>query len=78
MANAVKKTISLPAKLAREVELQARTEGRTVSAVVQDALRAARIARQKAELREFQDFFSKQVKAKGIFTEQQLERYLRR
>ncbi len=78
MANAVKKTISLPAKLAREVEQQARTEGKTVSAVVQDALRAARATRLKAQLTEVQDFWSRKAKEKGIFTERQLERYLQR
>jgi metal-responsive CopG/Arc/MetJ family transcriptional regulator len=78
MANAVKKTISLPAKLAREVERQARDEGRTVSAVVQDALRSARMARLKAEYHEAQNYWSAIAKERGIFTEAQLERYLRR
>ena len=45
MGIAVKKTISLPPELAREVEDMARAEGKTLSAVVQDALRAARAAR---------------------------------
>ena len=51
MGDAVKKTISLPRDLAREAEEVARSEGKTVSAVIQDALRAARAARLKGELR---------------------------
>src|SRR5678815_2583740 len=42
MAGAVKRTISLPRQLAAEAEEMARSEGKTVSAVVQDALREAR------------------------------------
>ena len=42
MAVAVKKTISLPPDLAREIEEMAREEGRPVSAVIQDALRIAK------------------------------------
>jgi metal-responsive CopG/Arc/MetJ family transcriptional regulator len=34
VANAVKKTISLPQQLAREVEELARAEGKTLSAVI--------------------------------------------
>jgi len=36
MANAVKKTISLPAELAEEAEATARAEGKTLSAVIQE------------------------------------------
>jgi hypothetical protein len=42
MAAAVKKTISLPAELAEEGETTARAEGKTLSAVIQDALRLSR------------------------------------
>jgi predicted transcriptional regulator len=78
MTTAVKKTISLPPELAREVEEIARTEGKTLSAVVQDALRAARTARLKGEFREVQDYWSRKARAKGILTEKDLERYLQR
>ena len=37
MGTAVKKTISLPPDLARDAEALARAEGRTLSAVIQDA-----------------------------------------
>jgi hypothetical protein len=76
MGIAVKKTISLPPELAREAEDMARAEGKTLSAVVQDALRAARAARLKGELRGIQGFWSRKAKEKGVLTEKDLERYL--
>jgi Arc/MetJ-type ribon-helix-helix transcriptional regulator len=47
MATAVKRTISLPSDLAKEVEEMAREEGKPVSAVIQDALRLAKRERLK-------------------------------
>ena len=76
MANVVKKTISLPAPLAREAEALARAEGKTLSAVIQDALRQARIDRRLQELRGIQGYWSRKARDKGILTEQDLERYL--
>jgi Arc/MetJ-type ribon-helix-helix transcriptional regulator len=78
MAGAVKRTISLPPELAAEADEIARTEGKTLSGVVQDALREARARRLKAELKEIQDFWSAKARAKGIFTEEDLERFLRK
>ncbi|MBI4419310.1 MAG: ribbon-helix-helix protein, CopG family [Gemmatimonadetes bacterium] len=78
MGTAVKKTISLPPELAREAEEIARAEGKTVSAVIQDALRAARAARLRGELRNLQGYWSRRAKEKGILTERDLERLLRR
>ena len=78
MATAVKKTISLPADLARDVEALAKGEGKTVSAVIQDALRQARIERRLQELRGIQGYWSRKARDKGILTEQDIERYLRR
>jgi metal-responsive CopG/Arc/MetJ family transcriptional regulator len=78
VANAVKKTISLPPQLAREVEDLARAEGKTLSAVIQDALRATRSARLGGELRNLQGYWSRRAKARGILTERDLQRYLRR
>ncbi|MBI2319132.1 MAG: hypothetical protein HYY28_00790 [Betaproteobacteria bacterium] len=77
MATAVKKTISLSPELARQAEEMARSEGKTLSGVVQDALRAARAARLKGELRSMQGYWSRKAKEKGLLTEQDLERYLR-
>jgi len=76
MAIAVKKTISLPPELAKEAEDLARAEGKTLSAVVQDALRAARSTRLKGELRGIQGFWSRKAKEKGVLTEKDLARYL--
>ncbi len=77
MGNVVKKTISLPAPLARDVEALARAEGKSLSAVIQDALRQARIQRQVQGLRGIQGYWSRKARDKGILTEQDLERYLR-
>ena len=77
MASAVKKTISLPADLARDAEALARAEGKTLSAVVQDALRQARIERRLQELRGIQGYWSRKAREKGLLTEKDLARYLR-
>ena len=77
MTTAVKKTISLPPDLARAAELMARAEGKTLSAVVQDALRKARAARLDDELGELQGYWSRRAKELGILTEEDLHRYLR-
>jgi predicted transcriptional regulator len=77
MGAAVKKTISLPADLAREVEALAKAEGKTLSAVIQDALRQARIDRRLQELRGLQGYWSRKAQERGILTEQDLVRYLR-
>ncbi len=77
MGKAVKKTISLPADLAREAEDIARAEGKTLSAVLQEALRAARTLRLQGELRTIQGYWSRKAKEKGVLSEKDLERYLR-
>jgi len=76
MSTVVKKTISLPAALAREAEALARAEGKTLSAVVQDAQRRSHIERRLQELRGIQGFWCRKARDKGILTEQDLERYL--
>ena len=76
MANAVKKTISLPADLARETEALAVAEGKTLSAVIQEALRQARIVRREQEFRTLQGYWSRKARDKGLLTEEDLERYL--
>ncbi len=77
MATAVKKTILLPPDLAREAEALAKAEGKTLSAVIQDALRGARMDRRLQELRGIQGYWSRKARERGILTEQDLERYLR-
>ncbi len=74
MGTAVKKTISLPPELAKEAEEIARAEGKTLSAVVQDVLRTARL---KTDLRGIQGYWSRKAKEKGLLTEKDMERYLR-
>lgn len=76
MGAAVKKTISLPADLAREAEALAKAEGKSLSAVIQDALRQARMERRLQELRGLQGYWSRKARERGILTEQDLERYL--
>ncbi len=76
MSRTVRKTISLPAELARALERQARLEGRSFSALVADALRAAAIARQRRQLRALQGFWAAQARRLGVLTESDLERYL--
>jgi hypothetical protein len=77
MAIAVKKTISPPSDLAKEVEEMAREEGRPVSAVIQDALKLAKRERLKGEFYQAQNYWSRKAKEKGIITERDLEKYLK-
>jgi hypothetical protein len=77
-ARAVKKAISLPPDLARFAMATAREEGKTLSAVVQDAMRAYRLSRLRGEYRDLQSYWSQRAREKGILTESQLERYLKR
>jgi len=73
---AVKKTISLPSDLARELEAQARAERKTVSGVIQEALWRARRQRLRKELHQMQNYWSRKAKGKGILSERDLERFL--
>ena len=75
--SAVKKTVSLPPDLARAAEQIARAEGKTLSGVVQDALRAARAKRLRQELEDLQGYWSRKAKEQGILSEDDLERFLR-
>lgn len=77
MGAAVKKTISLPADLARDAEALAKAEGKSLSAVIQEALRSARIERRLQELRGIQGYWSRKARERGLLSEQDLERYLR-
>lgn len=76
MARVVKKTVSLPADLARETEALAKAEGKTLSAVIEDALRQARIARRVTEFRGLQGYWSRKARERGLLSEQDLERHL--
>lgn len=76
MATAVKKTISLPPDLARQIEEIAEAEGKSVSAVVQDALRLASRAHLKQQYQGIQGYWSTKAREKGILSEKDLRRYL--
>jgi len=76
VGNAVKRTISLPEDLARETEEIARAEGKSFSAIVQEALRVARERRTQSELRDLQAFWNRKARDTGIVSEDDLDRYL--
>lgn len=76
MAKVVKKTISLPFELAKEAEEMAREERKTLSAVIQEALKLSRKERLKKEFYQTQEYWSMKAKEKGILTEKDLKRYL--
>jgi hypothetical protein len=77
MGIAVKKTISLPPDLAKEAEETAREEGKTLSAVIQDALRLARRERLRGEYAGVQEYWSAKAREKGILTARDLDRLVR-
>lgn len=77
MGSAVKKTISLPPELAKEAEGMAKEEGKTLSAVVQDALRLAKKERLRNEFFAVQGFWSRKAREKGVLTEADLKRLLK-
>jgi metal-responsive CopG/Arc/MetJ family transcriptional regulator len=77
MATAVKKTISLPPELAKAAEEMAAEEGKTLSGIIQDALRKARKERLRKEFKEIQGYWSGKAKEKGILTEKDLRKYLK-
>jgi Arc/MetJ-type ribon-helix-helix transcriptional regulator len=78
MGMAVKKTISLPPDLLEDAERVAREEGKTLSAVVQEALRLARRERLGAEWKGAQSYWSARAREKGLLKEEDLDRFLRR
>ncbi|OAQ20656.1 hypothetical protein [Thermosulfurimonas dismutans] len=77
MPRVVKKTISLPPELARVAEEIAREEGKTLSGVVQEALRLLKRQRLSEEFKSIQDYWSRKAREKGILTEEDLECYLK-
>lgn len=76
MVTAVKKTISLPPDLAHQLDEMAQTEGKSVSAIVQDALRLANREHLKQQFSGIQGYWSMRARDKGILTEKDLKRYL--
>ena len=78
MGDAVKKTISLPPDLAEDAERVAKEEGKSLSAVIQDALRLSRRQRLSGEWKEMQVYWSTRAREKGLLKERDLDRFLRR
>jgi metal-responsive CopG/Arc/MetJ family transcriptional regulator len=78
MGDAVKKTISLPPDLAEDAERVAKEEGKSLSAVIQDALRFSRRQRLRGEWKEMQGYWSSRARKKGLLNEDDLNRFLRR
>jgi len=76
MTKVVKKTISLRFELAKEAEEIAREERKTLSAVVQEALKLSMKEKLRKEFYQIQDYWSLKAKEKGILTEKDLKRYL--
>jgi len=76
MGSAVKRTISLPADLAQEIDEISKNEGRSVSSIVQDALRLARANRLKSEFKNIQGFWSNKAREAGILTQKDLDRLI--
>jgi len=74
MGSAVRRTISLPPDLAQEIDEISENEGRSVSSIVQDALRLARTQRLKNEFNDVQGFWSKKAREAGILTQKDLDR----
>ncbi len=77
MPNVVKKTISLPSQIAKEIERIAKEENKSISAVIVEALELIKQERLKKEFYQIQGFWSKKAKEKGILTEEDLKKYLK-
>ena len=77
MTSVVRKTIPLFPDLACDAEQAARAEGKTLSTVVQDALRDVRAVRLRKELEALQGYWNRRAKELGVLTEEDLLRYLR-
>lgn len=78
MGNAVKKTISLPPDLAADAQRIAREEGKSLSAVIQEALRAQKVFRLRREWKAAQGYWAKRAREKGLLKEEDLDRILGR
>jgi predicted transcriptional regulator len=75
-AHRINKTISPPPELARKAEEIARAEGKTLSAVVEEALALRRAEQLKREFSAAQNYWSGKAREKGILTERDLQPYL--
>ena len=76
METAGNKSISLPPDLCKELEKIAQEEGKTISAVIQQALRLAKGERLKTKFLDVQQYWTRKAKEKRILTERDLQKYL--
>ncbi|MDH4083430.1 MAG: hypothetical protein OEV99_07650 [Nitrospira sp.] len=76
MSTAVKKSVVLSPALSKELTQIAREEGKTVNAVIQDALRESRRKRLTQSVLAMQGYWTRKAKEKGIVTERDLRKYL--
>lgn len=67
-------SISLPEKLAEEIEEMAREEGISRSELVRQMARSYRRERRKDELTRLQSIFAPKMRAAGILTEEDVDR----
>src|SRR3970040_25994 len=74
MGDAVKKTISLPPDLAEDAERVAKEEGKSLSAVIQDALRLSRRHRLSSEWEEMQGDWSAPAGARRVVFDSHVRR----
>lgn len=74
MSTAVKKSVALSPVLSKELVQIAREEGKTVSAVIQDALRKAKRKRSKKRFLTMQGYWTRKARERGILTERDLRK----
>ena len=72
----VQLTISLRADLAHTIKRYAEREGKTMDEFIVNTLWALRAERGKEHLKKIQSYGSKRAEALGIYTEEDLFRYL--
>ena len=76
MSTAVKKSVALSHALSKELAQIVREEGKTVSAVIQDALRESKRKRLTQSFLAMQGYWTRKAREKGILTERDLRKYL--
>ena len=76
MSTAVKKSVALSPALSKELAQIAWEEGKTVSGVIQDALRESKRKRLTQIFLAMQGYWTRKAREKGILTERDLRKYL--
>lgn len=74
MKRRVRRSISLPATLAEELDRTAKANETSASAVIQQALRVAWAERRRRELARARDHWTREATARGVLTESDLRR----